>query len=509
MLIEGRSFPEAVQQLARDNHVDLAPEDPAERRRREHAIALAEVNEKACRFYEGVLADAKRGRVAVDHLKQRGVDGRTAKSFRLGYAPNAWNDLSAALVQGGVAGPLVVEAGLAVPRPKGDGTYDRFRGRLVIPIVQDGRIVSFGGRLLEGESQAKYINGPDTQLYDKGRTLFGLSQAQGDIRKDGIAVLVEGYFDVIGLHQAGVKNAVASCGTALTPGHLTLLKKAGMTELAVVFDGDAAGVRATSRAAELCAAAGIPARVVMLPNGEDPDETVLRLGQDGFKSLVRDGQPALEYLLDTALAKVGRSIEERVRAVEAVRPLVSAAAPGLQRDLYVAKVAEKVGAPEAAVRSALFGAGNKAPAAAPAPSPARAQGERADSEPVRTNDRASRPEGPGASVSPWTFKTALPEWGALVYLVRYPNLAAEFNGAYVQMFEHEQIAAWVRQVLADIAGGAFQSEKFVATIDDPRYREKLLADLAVDGEEKPENGLRARLKKIAAVHRQRRALEGA
>src|SRR5438552_17259116 len=369
MQVEGRSFREAVEQLAGEAGVDLTPPDPEEARRSARRAALGEVNEKACTFYERVLWEHPKGEVAREHLRKRGITEDTAKAWRLGYAPNLWDSLMKSHALKGVDPALIEEAGLGVPRKKGPGLYDRFRGRLLIPIRESGRIVGFGGRLLEGQSEAKYLNSPDTPLYQKGLTLFALDRARETIRREAVALFVEGYFDAIGLHQAGVVTAVATCGTALTDKHLELVTKAGARELVFVFDGDAAGIRAAQRASEIAAAAGVPARVLVPPGGEDPDETVLRTGVQGFRELLAAAQPSLEFLLDRALSNLpkGAPIEARVRAVDAVKGIVHAAPSELARDLYIDKVAEKIGAKPDAIRRALSGKPDKQQAAKPAP----------------------------------------------------------------------------------------------------------------------------------------------
>src|SRR5438874_2795166 len=357
MQMEGRSFRDAVEQLAGEAGVDLTPPDPEEARRSARRASLGEVNEKACTFYERVLWEHPKGEIAREHLRQRGITEDTARAWRLGYSPNLWDSLIKSHALKGVDPRLAEEAGLGVPRKKGQGLYDRFRGRLMIPIRESGRIVGFGGRLLEGQSEAKYLNSPDTPLYQKGLTLFALDRARETIRREAVALFVEGYFDAIGLHQAGVVTAVATCGTALTDTHLELVTKAGARELVFVFDGDAAGMRAAQRASEIAAAQGVPARVLVPPGGEDPDETVLRIGIQGFRELLASAQPSLEFLLDRALGQLpkGAPIESRVRAVAAVKGIVQAAPSPLARDLYVEKVAGLVGAPADAVRRALAG----------------------------------------------------------------------------------------------------------------------------------------------------------
>src|SRR5438445_787486 len=198
MQMEGRSFRESVEQLANEAGVDLTPPDAEEARRSARRASLGEVNEKACTFYERILWEHPKGEIAREHLRQRGITEDTAKAWRLGYAPNLWDSLIKSHALKGVDPRLVEEAGLGVPRKKGEGLYDRFRGRLTIPIRESGRIVGFGGRLLEGQSEAKYLNSPDTALYQKGHTLFALDRAREAIRRDGVALFAEGYFDAGG-----------------------------------------------------------------------------------------------------------------------------------------------------------------------------------------------------------------------------------------------------------------------------------------------------------------------
>src|SRR3989454_5101049 len=403
MQTEGRSFREAVEQLANEAGVDLTPPDAEEARRSARRAALGEVNEKACTFYERILWEHPKGEIAREHLRQRGITEDTAKAWRLGYAPTLWASLIKSHALKGVDPRLVEEAGLGVPRKKGEGLYDRFRGRLTIPIRESGRIVGFGGRLLEGQSEAKYLNSPDTALYQKGHTLFALDRAREAIRRDGVALFVEGYFDAVGLHQAGVSTAIATCGTALTDKHLELVTKAGARELVFVFDGDAAGMRAAQRASEIAAAQGVPARVLVPPDGEDPDETVLRVGVQGFREMLASAQPSLEFLLDRALAELpkGAPVEARVRVVDAVKGIVQAAPSSLARDLYIEKVAVMVGAPVDAIRRALAG---KPVMPTPSKPPA---------------ERARAPE------RPLPLSVLKAELVILAAVVRHPELATE------------------------------------------------------------------------------------
>src|SRR5438128_4544126 len=479
MQTEGRSFREAVEQLANEAGVDLTPPDAEEARRSARRAALGEVNEKACTFYERILWEHPKGEVARTHLRERGITEDTARAWRLGYAPNLWDSLVKSHALKGVQPALVEEAGLGVPRKKGEGLYDRFRGRLTIPIRESGRIVGFGGRLLEGQSEAKYLNSPDTALYQKGLMLLALDRARESIRRDAVALFVEGYFDAIGLHQAGILTAIATCGTALTDKHLELVLKAGASELVFVFDGDAAGMRAAQRASEIAAAQGVPARVLVPPDGEDPDETVLRVGVQGFRELLASAQPSLEFLLDRALGQLpkGAPIEARVRAVDAVKGIVQAAPSPLARDLYVEKVAEKVGAPVDAIARALAG---KASILAP-------------------KTAASREAEPGKP---------LPDWGQQAatviraVLVRNPGLAPDLaHSGAVGEFVHPSL----RDAADAVCSGA-DPQSAVRAVEPDSLRQRLL-DAVGEMEQAGDHTDAKRLSNLVRKHAQTVALE--
>ncbi|HYV65010.1 MAG TPA: DNA primase [Myxococcales bacterium] len=458
MQLDGKSFREAAEELAAEAGIDLKPADPEEARRSARRAALAEVNEKACVFYERVLWEHPRGQVAREHLTRRGIAVETAKAWRLGYAPDQWDQLCKSLARGKVDQKLVEEAGLGVPRKKQEGLYDRFRGRLMIPIREAGRAVGFGGRLLEGQSEAKYLNSPDTPLYTKGGVLFALDKARDAIRREGVALFVEGYFDAIGLHQAGVQTAVATCGTALTERHLELVQRAGARELVFVFDGDAAGLRAAQRASEIAAAAAVPARVLVPPRGEDPDETVLRIGVKAFRELLSSAQPALEFLLDRALEKAGTSIEERVKTVEAVAGIVRAAPTPLARDLYLEKVAQRIDAPLDAVRAAVDG--RRAPAKKPAQQPVRGQ-------------PSGRPQ------TPQNLALVREELAILAYALHSADFAkvVDDSGALAR-FTVAAVREVAERALAGAREGNLAADALVSSIDSDRLREALLRESA-------------------------------
>jgi DNA primase len=495
MELEGRSFREAVEQLATEFGVVLEADDPGERERTAQRALLAQVNEQAATFFVRVLWEHPRGAPAREHLAKRGIREETARSWALGYAPPLWDALCKSLQRRKIEPRLVEEAGLAVPRRSGRGAgtlYDRFRGRVMIPIRENGRTVAFGGRLLEGESEAKYLNSPETPLYQKGHTLFGLDRAREAIRREGAALFVEGYFDAIGLHQAGIGAAVATCGTSLTEKHLELVLRSGAKELVFIFDGDAAGLRAAARASELAAAASVPARVLVPPNGEDPDETVGRIGTAAFQALVRSAEPSLEFLLERALASVGAqaSIEARVRAVAAVAGIVEAAPSQLARDLYVDKVAERLAAPVDAVRLAVKDAISRASQAARAADERKEAPSRGSALQQTGASRAGRsgaspragnqaPTGPGQApqeaAQPGPRREApRQELSIAVQLLQSAELAQAAEGSgKTHSFAHAGLRELCERAFAAARAGAFDGRQLLSEVEPEALRQRL------------------------------------
>jgi DNA primase len=366
----GKSFVDAVRDLAREAGVDLSgAEDPQAKERQQ----LREVTALAQGHFQRLLWDEAEGRLGREALLARGVSEETARAFGLGFAPEAWTRLSDELVRHGML-ELGIAAGLVQRRPKGEGTYDVFRGRLMVPIrAPDGRPLAFGGRLLVGDQGPKYLNSRESRLYNKSETLYALDVAQNEVRRQHTAVLVEGYFDAIGLHQAGLKTAVALCSTALTPGHLEVLRRAEARELVLLLDGDAAGRTAVERLAGPLLAAGTSTRVALLPEGEDPDTFARKAGPEGLRTLLGQARPLSEHLLLTVLPEgPAAGFERKMEALERLKPVLSHLSVGLVRSAFFAAMGRSFGLPayelEAAVRAkgdAARPAGRKEPPAAP------------------------------------------------------------------------------------------------------------------------------------------------
>ncbi len=351
-LQEKMGFQDAVRHLAakfglpipeqvggREAHADAAERE-----------ALLKIHERAAEYFKAQLG-ASGGRSAQRMLHKRGITAETINRLTLGYAPPALDGLKATLSKEGFELPLLIRSGLAVARDNGQAV-DRFRGRLMVPIARDaGSIVAFGGRALEKDQQPKYLNSPETSIYTKSRTLYGLNLTKADIRRLGYAVLVEGYFDFAQLVQAGVAPVVASCGTALTASQAQLLRRF-TSKVILSFDPDAAGQGAAARSCELLVAEGFEVNVAVLPPGEDPDTFVQKRGRDAYLELLRASRPYLEYLLDRSAAAHDLTNDEGRRQFLTAMLAVAARIPDpAGRDQFGDRLAHKARITEDVIRA--------------------------------------------------------------------------------------------------------------------------------------------------------------
>jgi DNA primase len=362
---DGVDFPTALRSLAGRAGVEMSERtsrEDAQRRRLRDAL------EAAISFYHQVLTSHAAGAPARDYLHGRGFSDETISTFGLGWAPDAWDALGSALTRRrGIAEPDLEGAGL-VGRRRGGGVYDRFRGRVIFPIRDaSGGATGMTGRILGAPSEAsgpKYLNTPQTLLFDKGRTLYLIDRAKSAIRKSGVAVLVEGNTDALMAHQAGFANVVCSMGTALTPGQIELLTRYA-PRIALAYDVDAAGQSAaTFGATELTALVGEIERspyrgrltdvdVVRLPDGRDPDE-VIRDEPDAWRAATETPQPIMEFLIDRAAARHDqRTVPGRERLVAAVLPTLRSISDPVRRDGYVQLLARRSGVEERTLLESL------------------------------------------------------------------------------------------------------------------------------------------------------------
>jgi DNA primase len=299
MFMENLTFPEAIRLLSSRTGIAIPVSKGADSQKKAgEESRVGEINALAADFYRQFLADRTEGAGAREYLVRRGLNKETIQRFGLGYAPNSWHGLLNYLLGHNYSGEEIVAAGLAVTGESGKA-FDRFRQRIIFPIANaQNKIVGFGGRIL-GEGEPKYLNSPETAVFNKRHLLYGLNFARPAIREQGFVIIMEGYLDVLSAHQAGINNSVASLGTSLTDEQGKLLKRY-TTEVVIAYDADAAGVAATLRSLDMLQGLGFRVRVVSIPQGKDPDEYIRSQGRQAWDYLVERAPALLEYKIDQA-----------------------------------------------------------------------------------------------------------------------------------------------------------------------------------------------------------------
>lgn len=344
MKINSMSFPEAIRHLAGKVGVvlperSLTPEDRKKIGIREELVGI---NRSAASVFGKNLFSAA-GKRAQDYLNERGLREETIRAFRLGYAFDGWRHLRDYLQKERVSLRAAEQAGLLVAKEDGS-FYDRFRGRLMFPIDDlNGRTIAFGGRVI-GAGEPKYLNSPESPIYTKGRNLYGLNVTRESIRQKGFAIVVEGYFDLISLWNAGITHVVATLGTALTREHVELIRRY-TTQVAAVFDPDEAGRKALGRSLDLFLGGNVQMKAVILPDGYDPDDYVRTFGPERFEEAVEKAGPAVEYYIDSVLGKRGSLQHDRDMLKEAVL-FISRIENAGERSLFIRRIAERLGVDE-------------------------------------------------------------------------------------------------------------------------------------------------------------------
>lgn len=340
MDVEHVSFVEALEELAERYGIEVPREQVRERADATSLDALYEANRVAARFFYTTLREA-RGTVGKEYFRRRKWTAETQQSFGLGFAPDAWDALIGYAHEQGVTDEVLEQTGLVVRRDTGR-VYDRFRNRVVFPIFSvTKKVIGFGARALAADEQPKYLNSPETAIYNKSSVLYGLSHAHRSIREAEAAILVEGYADVISMHQAGITNVVSTSGTALTPEQVKLLARY-TSRLFFLYDADAAGASAMMRGIEPMLAANLDVRIVTLPQGEDPDSYVLKEGADAVRARMAEARSFLDFVVEDYRTRgMLETPEGKTEAVRHVVGLLLRMPDRIKRDLYVHHLAER------------------------------------------------------------------------------------------------------------------------------------------------------------------------
>ena len=362
---QGVSFPEAVRQLAERYGIQLPRREmsPEQKKRLSERDQMFQLNRLALEFYCHVLRKDKIGGTARDYLKKRGFSPETATAFNLGYAPPGWDHLLGYVKHKHMPVLLAERVGLVVRRQSGQGHYDRFRGRIVFPICDSGgRVIAFGGRVLN-DDLPKYLNSPESEIYNKRRSLYGVDVARHHCRSSEQVYMVEGYFDVIALHQHGIREAVATLGTSLTHDHVHMVQGlVGANGCAfLVFDSDEAGIKAARRSVALFEKGFVDARILVLPPGHDPDSFVFQHGADKLRELAAEAKGLMKFLIDSAVSRHGLSMEGRIRVLDEMAPSLAVLTDPGARSIYIKYLAETVDIDEAAILEKIRLVGSKPP----------------------------------------------------------------------------------------------------------------------------------------------------
>jgi DNA primase len=337
------SFPQAVEELAKRYGVKLPSQElsPVQKREMAKRDILFQINQTATEYFHDLLVRRKEGEEGRTYLSRRGVTQKIIEEYRLGYSPDRWDGLVQYLREKKVPLEMAGELGLVFPR-KREGWYDAYRGRILFPVFDlHQRVIGFGGRKI-GEGQPKYLNSPESSLYHKGEILYGLHVAKGYTAEKDCVLLVEGYFDLLTLHQHGLNYSVATLGTALTQQHIRTLKRY-TKNLITVFDADSAGVQATLRALPLFLGEEVEGRTITLPGGEDPDEFLRKRNAEAFEKEVAAAVPLIDFYMDRLMKTYDvKSIDGKVKIAEEGVALIGKMPQKIRQDFYIKSLAEKL-----------------------------------------------------------------------------------------------------------------------------------------------------------------------
>ena len=437
MEIEGLSYPDAVRALAKRAGIEV-PEDEQYQSRYHQQERLWALSKEAARYFHTQLYSPV-GAAGLEYARKRGMPQSTLTKFGIGFAPDSWTGLVDAMKTKGYTDQELIDAGLVTVSQKNQRIFDRFRNRLMFPIIDvRGNVIGFGGRVMD-DSTPKYLNSPETTIFNKRKNLFALNLAKKS--KLGYLILVEGYMDAIALHQYGFDCAVASLGTSLTEEHATLLSRY-TEQVVLIYDGDDAGQRATQRAIPMLEKAGLQVKVLKMRDAKDPDEYLKKFGADKFKVLLEDASNRVEYQLNAIRRKYDlREDEQRVRFVQEAAELVSTLSGAVQREIYGGRVAEAAGITPEAMKMEVEKAYKRRAARE------KKKQERIDLAPAQAMQPKSR------TIRYDNVKSAAAEERVLALILREPALLEQTKGLEPEEFSSPLLGRAYEQLKSRFAQG--------------------------------------------------------
>jgi len=336
--------------LARQYNITIETKeiDPAKRKQIHLKESLFRLNKSTMEYFGYELKDTKQGQKATEYLKLRKISEDIINEFHLGFSPDSWDSVVKKFKELKVSKNIAVQTGLILERKQNSGYYDRFRNRIMFPIFDiNMQVAGFGGRVMD-DAMPKYMNSPETPVYNKSRILYGLHAAKQFCRQEDSVYIVEGYFDFLSLFQHGIKNTVASLGTALTHDHVRILKGYA-SKMILVFDSDTAGISAAKRSIKIFMKEGVEIRILVLPQDSDPDSYVMEHGREAFNKLALQAKTIMQFLLQVSIDTNGLTVEGRIKILNDMKQYLTGIQDSALRSLYVKELAETLNIDEKAV----------------------------------------------------------------------------------------------------------------------------------------------------------------
>ncbi len=486
---EGLSFPEAAKRLAKRYGVDIPvrPLSPEQKKKISEKEGLLDINRRAMGFFHQALLNGTAGQMARSYFIQRGISQKTIDDFKLGYARDGWDHLLNFFLNKRISPALLEKTGLIVPRKNKNGHYDRFRNRIIFPIFDANmQVIGFGGRVLD-DSLPKYLNSPETPVYNKRRSLYGIHRAKEKCRVAGTVFIVEGYLDLLALHQHGIENSVATLGTALTPDHVRLLTRyAG--RMILVYDSDEAGIRSAQRCIgtfwkehvdfrrqDVFSEEKADTHILILPAGDDPDSYIFEHGPESFLDAAAKAPGIITFLMDCAVNKYGLSTEGKIRIISELQQPLAAINDRVAQALYIQQLAERIGIAETAVLERIREVSSqKSTIASPGIGPATPV---ADSRKLATSESGSRVRGLTVVNAGNRFERQI-----IAMMLQFPEILPDINRLNIlKYFENDILKNIGELILKFNATSTDQVSGLMLKIDNKESR-TLIASLAMGDE---------------------------
>ena len=486
---EGYSFPEAARHLAKRYSV-VIPErklSPDQKRKISERESVLDINRRAGAFFHQGLLSSSAGQKARTYLSERGISEKTINDFKLGYAYDGWDHLLRYFSNKRISPVLLEKSGLILPRKNKSGHYDRFRNRIMFPIFDvNMQVVGFGGRVLD-DTLPKYLNSPETAVYNKSRSLYGIHRAKNKCRAAGTVFIVEGYLDLLALHQHGIENSVATLGTALTPEHVKILKRYAR-RMVLVYDSDDAGIRSARRCVETFWKEHVDFRrqdvfseekadthILVLPADHDPDSFVFEYGAQAFLEAASESPGIITFLMDCAVREHGLTTEGTIRIISALQEPLAAINDQIAQAVYIQKLSERIGVAESAILERIRAVANRrSESAADAGRPAVSGGNKTETDTVA--DGAVSHGQPGVNTG-IRFERRI-----IAMMLQYPEVLPEIiNLNILNYFENSDLTDIGNLILKFNPTTADQVSEIISGIENENQR-TLVASLSMEDE---------------------------